>query len=87
MHNARFAAYFFNKDTGANTWANVSCNGYMGNYASVYGDYTHVIFVRLNNEGNENNFVKGNAWNKTADLKISDLNGSYTINGWELEVE
>ncbi len=37
MHNARFAAYFFNKDTGANTWANVSCNGYMGNYASVYG--------------------------------------------------
>ena len=87
MHNARFAAYFFNKDTGANTWANVSCNGYMGNYASVYGDYTHVIFVRLNNEGRENNFVKGNDWNKTADLRISDLNGVYTINGWELEVE
>ena len=86
-HNARYAAYFFNEYTGENAWADVKCSGYMGSYATAYGDFTHVIFVRLNNEGKENNFVKGNAWNKTADLKLSDLNGVYTINGWELEVE
>ena len=86
-HNARYAAYFFNEYTGENAWADVKCSGYMGSYATAYGDFTHVIFVRLNNEGRENNFVKGNAWNKTADLKLSDLNGVYTINGWELEVE
>ena len=86
-YSPRFAAYFFNCVNGNSTWANVECRGYMGNTVTVKGDYTHVIFVRLNNEGRENNFVKGNAWNKTPDLRISDLNGSYTINGWELDVE
>ena len=69
--------------TGANAWAKVDCKGYMGNYASISGDYTHVIFVRLK----DTNLDWSSAWNKTADLRISDLNGVYTINGWELEVE
>ena len=47
----------------------------------------NVIFVRINPETGKLSFDKGNAWNKTADLRISDLNGVYTINGWELEVE
>ena len=50
---------------------------------SFSGDYTHVIFVRLK----DTNLDWSGAWNKTADLKISDLNGVYTINGWELDVE
>ncbi|MEE0856548.1 MAG: hypothetical protein U0L58_04550 [Ruminococcus sp.] len=86
-HNAQYGAYFYNEYTGANAWAKVDCKGYMGNYASISGDYTHVIFVRINPETGKLSFDKGNAWNKTADLRISDLNGSYTINGWELEVE
>ena len=86
-HNAHFGAYFYNEYTGANAWAKVSCNGYAGNYASISGDYTHVIFVRINPETGKLSFDKGNAWNKTADLRISDLNGVYTINGWELDVE
>ena len=81
MHNANFGAYFFNEYTGANAWTKVDCRGYMGNYASINGDYTHVIFVRLKDA----NLDWSNAWNKTADLRISDLNGSYTINGWELD--
>ena len=87
MHNAHFGAYFFNEYTGENAWADVKCSGYMGSYATAYGDYTHVIFVRINPETGKLSFDKGNAWNKTADLRISDLNGVYTINGWELEVE
>ena len=83
MHNANFGAYFYNEYTGANAWAKVDCKGYMGNYASISGDYTHVIFVRLK----DTNLDWSGAWNKTTDLKISDLNGSYTINGWELEAQ
>ena len=86
-HNALYGAYFFNENTGDSAWAKVDCRGYMGNYASINGDYTHVIFVRLNPNSKENNFVKGNAWNKTADIKISDIRGAYQINGWELDVE
>ena len=85
---ARFAAYFYNCVNNTSTWSDVKCTvGYMGNLVSVEGDYTHVIFVRLNPNSKENNFVKGNAWNKTADIKISDIRGAYQINGWELDVE
>ena len=82
-HNAHFGAYFYNEYTGANAWAKVTCSGYMGNYTSISGDYTHVIFVRLK----DTNLDWSGAWNKTADLKLSDLNGVYTINGWELEAQ
>ena len=86
-HNALYGAYFFNENTGDSAWAKVDCRGYMGDSVTISGDYTHVIFVRINPETGKLSFDKGNAWNKTADLRISDLNGVYTINGWELEVE
>ena len=85
--NALYGAYFFNENTGDSAWAKVDCRGYMGDSVTISGDYTHVIFVRINPETGKLSFDKGNAWNKTADLRISDLNGVYTINGWELEVE
>jgi len=84
QHSASIGAYFFNEVNGQSTWATVSSSGYMGSSVSVNGDYTHVIFVRF---PVHTEYTFANAWNKTADLRISDLNGSYTIQGWELDAQ
>ena len=80
QHSAAIGAYFYNCVNGQSTWANVRSSGYMGSSVTVNGDYTHVIFVRF---PVHTEFTWANAWNKTADLRISDLNGRYVIQGWE----
>ena len=64
------------------TMASASAATVEGTSVSAYQNTT----IKLN-ISSEWSIDKGNAWNKTADLRISDLNGVYTINGWELEVE
>ena len=78
---ASFAAYFFNSQNNKSEWAEVKSQGYMGTFVNIPGDYDYVIFVRLKAGATEKSF--DNAWNQTADLRISELNGSYTIKGWE----
>ena len=81
-HNAIFAAYFYNEVNCNYTWAPVVMRGYMGDYVTVNGDYTHVIFVRFPAGAA---FTWENAWNKTDSLRISDLNNRYFIQQWELD--
>ena len=79
--NARFAAYFF-KD-GGNTWVNMTDADSDGTYevSIPNGNYTNVIFCRMNPGTNDNNFNEGVKWNQTADLSInqSDLRNRYTV--------
>lgn len=83
QHSPAIGAYFYNENGGEAKWEMVSQSGYMGSYVSTYGDFTHVIFVRF---PVHTEFTWANAWNKTGDLRISDLNGTYTIQGWEQSV-
>ncbi|MBQ6387505.1 MAG: hypothetical protein IJH96_02665 [Ruminococcus sp.] len=81
--NARFAAYFINEATGETEWKDLKCYGRatVKHIVSVSENYTHVIFVRLSQDA-ENDFKQ--AWNKTDKIKISDLaDNSYEIKGWE----
>ena len=80
-NGAVIAAYFFNSQNNKSEWAKVECQGYMGTFVNVPGDYDYVVFVRLKAGTTKLSF--DNAWNKTRDLKISDLNGFYPIHEWE----
>ena len=81
---ARVAAYFYNEANNQKEWKNLTQYrpGSKTQGVTVPGDYTHVIFVRLPKDAG-NSFDQ--AWNKTSDLRISDLGNTYSIQGWELE--
>ena len=85
--NARFAAYFF-KD-GGNTWVDMTDTNSDGTYevSIPNGNYTNVIFCRMNPSTNNNNFNEGVKWNQTGDLTINqnDLRNRYTVpnNAWD----
>ena len=71
--NARFAAYFYNGSK--NEWKELTKNGDIYSCEKPTNNYTHVIFVRLNPEGNEDS-QKNNGlhwdykWNQTINLKL-----------------
>lgn len=76
--NARFAAYFFVGDT--NTWVGMTDSDSDGIYEVniPVGDYTSVIFCRMNPGTTSNNW--DNKWNQTSDLVIpTDGTNLYTI--------
>lgn len=70
--NARFAAYFFIKDTDKNAWVSMTDSDKDGYYevnipeGYTFGDY--VIFCRMNPSTTSNNW--NNKWNQTGDLVI-----------------
>lgn len=78
----RFAAYFFNDSTGANTWVSM----YDSNGDGVYecetpAGYPSVIFVRMNPATSENNW--DNDWNQTNNLTVpTDDKNCYEITGY-----
>ena len=79
---ARFAAYFFDDETGAAvTWKNLTDDDGDGVY-EVSNDkkYLAVIFVRMNPAHNTNKWENDYNWNQTADLVIP-INGDdrYTM--------
>ena len=70
--NARFAAYFFDDETGAAvTWKNLTDDDGDGVY-EVSNDkkYLAVIIVRMNPAHNTNKWENDYNWNQTADLFI-----------------
>ena len=85
--SARFAAYFF-KD-GGNTWVDMTDTNSDGTYevSIPNGNYTNVIFCRMNPGTAANNFNEGVKWNQTGDLTINqnDLRNRYTVpnNAWD----
>lgn len=80
--NARFAAYFFIKDTDKNAWVSMTDSDEDGYYevnipeGYTFGDY--VIFCRMNPNTTANNW--DNKWNQTSDLKVpTDGTNLYTV--------
>ena len=82
--SARFAMYVYNSRTNANAWVSMTAdsNGY---YAAAVpsGNWTNVIFVRMNPSGNENRWDaydgEGHVWNQTNDLFPDTGTNCYTI--------
>ncbi len=85
---ARFAAYFYNNNSG-NTWVDMTSikNGDYYGCAIPEGTWTHVIFCRMNPNIQENRWNQdgeGPVWNQTVDLTIDKSNNQYTItNPWD----
>ena len=85
--NARFAAYFFYKDSKGNesntVWASMSNLGndvYMveaPKYNNKTVSFNYVIFCRMN-PGNQTNSW-GNKWNQTSDLDYDGCKDLYTV--------
>lgn len=78
VDGARFAAYFFVGDTS--TWVGMTDSDSDGIYEVniPVGDYTSVIFCRMNPGTTSNNW--DNKWNQSADLTIpTDGTNLYTI--------
>ena len=77
---ARFAAYFYGGN-GGNTWADMS--KVSDNMYKVFvpeGNWTNVIFCRMNGSTTENNW--DNKWNQTADLALNS-GLTFTLSGNE----
>ena len=74
---ARFAAYFFNS-TG-NTWASMTYNSNKKLYEVEIpaGDWTNVIFCRMNPGTSANNW--NNKWNQTGDLTLNKNSSDNTF--------
>ena len=68
VDNARFAAYFFG--TNGDTWVSMTDSNSDGIYEVTIpeGDWTNVIFCRMNPSATDNNWT--NKWNQTADLNF-----------------
>lgn len=91
--NARFAAYFF--DGSDNKWVNaVSVDGTYYVAQVPAGNYSKVIFCRMNPNGSGNNW--DSVWNQTVDLAVSngmcfkitspwgsDSNGKKATGSWD----
>jgi len=75
---ARFAAYYFN-DAGGKEWVSMTDEDEDGVYEAAIpeGEWTNVIFCRMNPEKTENNWE--NNWNQTNDLAIEERKNCFTI--------
>ena len=81
----RFSAYFF-VDDNTNTWVDMTeVSGETDMYSCTVpsgGNWTHVIFCRMNPATSENNW--NNKWNQTADIPLDGNNNLCTLNGgWD----
>ena len=82
--SARFAMYVYNSATGASQWADMTSAG-SGYYSAAVpsGNWTNVIFVRMNPSGSENRWNaydgEGHVWNQTNDLFPDTGTNCYTI--------
>ncbi len=82
--NARFAMYVFNT-TGSSQWVDMTDTDGDGYYSAALpsGDWTNVIFCRMDPNISSNNWTKGDDggpfWNKTSDLVPDDNTNCYTI--------
>lgn len=81
--NARFAAYFYG---ASNTWINLVDTDSNGVYETTVpeGEWTHVIFCRMNPSFEENRWNNENedpkpVWNKTGDIAVSEGNNYYSL--------
>jgi len=81
VDGARFAAYFFGNS--GYTWVSATDADGDGIYqvAIPDGDWSNVIFCRMNGTTAEN--VWENKWNQTADLPLDDTWNTCTITGWD----
>ena len=67
--DARFAAYFFNSNTGENSWYSLTDFNRDGIFeAEAPSGYSGLIFCRMNPETTENNW--DNKWNQTGNLTV-----------------
>ncbi len=81
----RFSAYFF-VDDNTNTWVDMTeVSGETDMYSCTVpsgGNWTHVIFCRMNPATSENNW--NNKWNQTADIPLDSSKNLCTLNGgWD----
>lgn len=77
-YGARMAMYVFNSITGDNAWASMTkTDGGRYTAAVPAGQWTNVIFCRMNGETSENNW--DNKWNQTANLAPSDGTNCFTV--------
>lgn len=79
--NARFAMYFFNNSSGANTWVNMA-KGVNGYYEAAIpsGTWHGAIAVRMNGATAANNW--DNKWNQTSNIDTFE-NRLINITGWQ----
>ena len=83
-YGARMAMYVFNSITGDNAWASMTkTDGGRYTAAVPAGQWTNVIFCRMNGETSENNW--DNKWNQTANLAPSDGTNCFSVSndGWD----
>ena len=74
--NARFAINLCNG--ASNAWVSMTDNGDDLYTATIPdGNYTNIIFVRMNPSTTDNNW--DNKWNQTADLLLSENNNLFTV--------
>lgn len=84
---ARFAAYFFIKNTSTTTWVNMTDTDNDGIYVvniPTDKNYNMVIFCRMNPDATANNW--NNKWNQSGDLTIpTNGNNLFTVanNSWD----
>ena len=81
---ARMAMYVFNSITGDNAWASMTkTDGGRYTAAVPAGQWTNVIFCRMNGGTTENNW--DNKWNQTANLAPSDGTNCFSVSndGWD----
>ncbi len=83
-YGARMAMYVFNSITGDNAWASMTkTDGGRYTAAVPAGQWTNVIFCRMNGGTTENNW--NNKWNQTANLAPTDGTNCFSVSndGWD----
>ena len=83
---ARMAMYVYNSLTGASAWASMSPTAaadWRYSAAVPAGQWTNVIFCRMNGGTTENNW--DNKWNQTANLAPTDGTNCFSVSndGWD----
>lgn len=75
---ARFAIYVYGNDK--EEWASMTDSNNDGYYEATIpvGNWTGIIFCRMNGENTDNNW--NNKWNQTGDLVIQEIANCYTVN-------
>ncbi|MEE1155118.1 MAG: hypothetical protein UH241_08190, partial [Acutalibacteraceae bacterium] len=76
--DARFALYVFGN---GDAWASMTDEDGDGYYEGTIpeGDWTGIIFVRMNPATTANNWNTGTKWNQTADLTVPDDANCYAV--------
>ena len=78
--SARFAIYFFNNDTGKNTWVSMTA---VSDDTGVYqatapsGTWKNLVFCRMNPSNTTNSW--DNKWNQSGDLTYNGTNDLFTV--------